>query len=179
MLLCLVLLVGCGAPSDPSLEVQRVLETYFEANSAEDWARVYGMLSEDSRSQESYEVFEQRLRGPGQMFARAISERTHREIGEVRVEGDEAEVDVAVKAPSLAGALTLQGGLDLAKVRAAPLTEQQVRFSLVREEGVWKVRRKMVRPDEHPMLEEGVRRHFEEPQAGVKAAPEAVGANEE
>jgi hypothetical protein len=161
LLVALALAAGCQAPSDPALEARQVLERYYEANTAEDWPAVWSLISEESKAGQTYEQFLEPLKGPGQVFSRAITARSSYEVLETRVDGDEAEIEVLVRSPSLSETVTLEGGLSHAAIQEASLVDQQVTMSLVREQEGWKVRRKMAKPEDRDIRERRRKRLLE------------------
>ena len=139
LLLPLIALPAAAEP-DPATEAREALRSYFAAMSANDWPAAWDLLSKGSRGDASLEEYAAKRDGPGRQIASAIKQRTRYEYGEVRLldDGERAEVDTTVHAPSLQNLLGT-GRPTVAAVEEAEIVTSPQTFVLLREEGAWKV----------------------------------------
>jgi len=144
LLLWMSLTAGHVAAGPPHSEAPDAsLRAYFTALQAQDWPRVYDLLSEASRDGQTLAEFIGRKSGPGSSLSAMINSRTTYEILSTKLSenGSRAAVDLVIQRPHLEEVFNPAGVPSARTVEQAPLQEVRQKIWLVKESGRWKVER--------------------------------------
>lgn len=137
--LCIAGWLGCGSPA-PGSAPRDVLERYLRASAAEDWATVYQLTAAGSREGRTLGEFAAWRGAESSPFVRALEARTRREVLSEQIDAGRAELRLRVELPDFGRALVEAGELPSEEqLREAPLRQVESRFSLVKEDGGWRV----------------------------------------